>query len=338
VPDGNAPALPTATIQADAPARPRRERPREDSVDRPRRRRERELVATGTSGKAITALVLGILSPLLLLPSVPGAIFGILALRDIGRSNGRLGGNGMAIAGIVLSCISVLVMCPVALLVPAVQNVRSAAQRMKDSNNLKQLALGLINHESANGSFPQAAAYQDANGKPLLSWRVAILPYIGEAQLYSQFRLNEPWDSPNNKALLPLMPKEFDLPGDPNTGTGMTHYQAFVGPGTAFEPRKRGPGGVPGSVVAGSRMIDFTDGTSNTILIAASATPVPWTKPDDMPFDPAGPPPRLGGYLARGANNVALADGSVRSLPQGTPDATIRAAITRNGNDPFLWP
>ena len=340
VPDASTPVPPPAAIQADTPERPRRERRREDSEDRPRRRRESEPVATDTSGKAITALVLGILSPFLLLPCIPGAIFGILALRDIGRSKGRLGGNGMAIAGLVLSCISVVLLCPavmIGMLLPAVQNVREAAQRMKDSNNLKQLAIGLISHESAHGSFPQAAAYQDANGKPLLSWRVAILPYIGEAQLYSRFRLDEPWDSPNNKALLPMMPMVFGLPGDTNLSTGMTHYQVFVGPGTAFEPRKRGEQ-PPGAAIPGTRMADFTDGTSNTILVATSATTVPWTKPDDMPFDPAGPLPPMGGYLARGTNAVALADGSVRSLLKGTPDATIRAAITRNGNEIFLWP
>ena len=114
------------------------------------------------------------------------------------------------------------------------------------------------------------------------------------------------------------MPKTYALPGETNFSAGMTHYQVFVGPGAAFEPRKLQVRPPAGSPVPGWKLSDFPDGTSNTILIATSATAVPWTKPDDMPFDPAGPLPPLGGYLRRG-NNVALADGSVRTIDRGRP-------------------
>src|SRR6185437_7251534 len=104
---------------------------------------------------------------------------------------------------------------------------------------------------------------------PLLSWRVAILPYLGEDVLFKRFRLDEPWDSPHNKALLPLMPRVYGLPsakpGDPSLAAGMTHYQVFVGPGTAFEPRKVGEfPHAPRTPLPGWRVIDFTDGVSNT--------------------------------------------------------------------------
>ena len=72
-----------------------------------------------TSGKAKTCLVLGILSFFIpVLPSLPGIIFGVLGLRDIGRSQGRLKGNGLAIAGLVLSGVGLvlsLLVCMVAL-------------------------------------------------------------------------------------------------------------------------------------------------------------------------------------------------------------------------------
>ena len=333
-----APPPPVEGIQADAPARANREgrrAGREDEVDRPKRRRTRDLEPAGTSGKATAAMILGISALCLVITAIPGVILGILALRDIDKSDGELGGKGMAITGLVLSCLAFLIVVPIGLLLPAVQKVRTAAGRMQDSNNLKQMAIAMHSHSDSYGGLPQAAAFQDANDKPLLSWRVAILPFIEQDSLYKQFRLDEPWDSPNNKALLPLMPKVYAMPNDPNPGSGMTYYQVFVGAGSAFEPRKRrpeeGPPG-PGQVRLGWKLTDFSDGTSNTILIATSATPVPWTKPDDIPFSPTGPVPQLGGYSKRG-NNVALGDGSVRFLPENLPDETLRALITRNGGE-----
>jgi Protein of unknown function (DUF1559)/Domain of unknown function (DUF4190) len=321
-------------IQADRPLRPNRLESREDSVDRPRRP-ERDLAPPATSGKATAALLFGISAVCLLFTAIPGAIFGMLALRDIGKSNGNLGGRGMAITGLVFSCLSVLLVFPLSIF--GVYKVRAAAARMQELNNLMQLTLGMHTLHDSNGTIPQAAAFQNANGKPLLSWRVALLPYIGEDRLYMRFRLDEPWDSPNNKALLPLMPKMYARPGDA-PGSGMTHYQGFVGPGTAFEPRKLEQfHPAPRTPMPGWSLAQFTDGPSNTILIATSATPVPWTKPEDMPFDPTGPLPRLGGYLS-GGSSVSLVDGSVRFLPETVPDATLRAVITRNGEEVVQLP
>src|SRR5207302_1956982 len=99
-----------------------------------------------------------------------------------------------------------------ALLLPAVQKVRMAAGRTRSANNLKQMALATINYADAFGRAP-AAAICDKNGKPLLSWRVAILPFIEQDNLYKQFHLDEPWDSDHNKKLLARMPNVYALPG-----------------------------------------------------------------------------------------------------------------------------
>ena len=342
IPAGDGPSPPGEdAIRADRPTRARRES-REDDGERPRRRdRDRDFEPAGTSGKATAALLLGISALCLVVTAIPGAILGIMALSDISKSKGRLGGKGMAITGLVLSCVGFLMILPVALLLPAVQKVRTAAARMQDANNLMQLGLAMHNYDSTYGTMPQAAAYQDPNGKPLLSWRVALLPYVEQDSLYKRFRLDEPWDSPNNKALLPLMPKLYgrpgDKPGDANLVSGMTYYQVFVGPGSAFEPRKLDFPRPAGSAMPGWTFSGFTDGISNTILIATSATAVPWTKPDDMPFDPTGPLPRLGGYV-NGRTNVGFADGSVKPLPEDVPDATLRALITRNGGEVVQFP
>jgi Protein of unknown function (DUF1559) len=192
--------------------------------------------------------------------------------------------------------------------------------RLPTANNLKMIGLAFHNYADYNKCFP-SAAIQDKDGQPLLSWRVALLPFLEESDLYSQFRLDEPWDSPNNKPLLTRIPKVYAPPsGKPPQEPFGTFYQVFVGPGAAFEDQSR---------------IDFrsfTDGTSQTILAIEAAEPVPWTKPEDLQFMPDGPLPKLGGHSKYGAHCVYV-DGSVRQLPKETDERILRALINRNGGE-----
>jgi prepilin-type processing-associated H-X9-DG protein len=206
----------------------------------------------------------------------------------------------------------------IALLLPAVQSAREAARRAQCVNNLKQMALAFHNYHSANNSFPAHAIYSK-DGKPLLSWRVAILPYIEQEPLYREFHLDEPWDSPHNKALIERMPPTYACPTAP-VQRGMTPYQVAVGKGAMFEGKQ------------GIGIAEVTDGTSNTILVAESKTPVTWTKPDDLELDPDGPPPRIGSYHPGGAN-TAFADGSVRFIKDTINQGVLRALFTRNGGE-----
>jgi hypothetical protein len=340
---------------------------------------ERPRQTAGNSGKATASLVLGILSVFCnVLAGLPALLVGILALRDIGRSRGRLGGHGLALTGIITACagtllscviISVFVLPAIGVLLPAVQKVREAAEkerkaairkeheaavqkeeaaaqkeheamvqkvreaanRQQSLNNLKQMGLAMQNYQATYQRLPPTG-FGDPNNplaakKPLLSWRVALLPYMEEIPLFQQFKLDEPWDSPNNRKLLIQMPKMYKLPGDDKTPLDHTHYQVFVGNGAAFE-KTRGL-----SIPA-----DFPDGTSNTILIVEAAQAVPWTKPDDIPFDPGKPIAPLLSTHFRSGCNVVLVDGSVRTLPASTPESALKVAITRNGGDPFNWP
>src|SRR5438477_510375 len=127
-------------------------------------------------------------------------------------------------------------------------------------------------HDTYRHFPPQALT--DKNGKPLLSWRVAILPFIEQDNLYRQFKLNEPWDSEHNKKLLETMPKVYASVNANTKEKFETFYQVFVGKGTVFEPGEK------------ISFPQIPDGTSNTLMAVEAGDSVPWTKPEDLVFDP----------------------------------------------------
>jgi hypothetical protein len=207
-----------------------------------------------------------------------------------------------------------------AVVADAARKVREAAARAQSQNNLKQLAIAMHNNESTTGSLPAQAIY-DKDGKPLLSWRVMLLPYLDQNELYKQFKLDEAWDSPHNKKLLAKMPVTYQAPSAKPKHPHGTVYQAFVGNGAFFEGKK------------GIRLVDITDGTSNTIMIVEAANDVPWTKPEDLPFNPDKPLPKLGGLYSTPGFNAAICDGSVRYFSGGVKESTLKKFITRNGGE-----
>jgi hypothetical protein len=208
-----------------------------------------------------------------------------------------------------------------AVLMPAVAKVRMSAARMQSQNNLKQIALAIHNYESTFGHLPHDIL--DKDGKPILSWRVAILPYIEQDNLYKQFKLDEPWDSENNKKWSDAAIKVFMSPqADPPTPLGMTHYKVFTGPSTIFEKGRK------------IKFEDILDGTSNTLLVVEAGEPVPWAKPADIPFDPKKAPPTLALPGVTDYVNAAWADGSVRVMKMsGLSEAKLKALITRDGGE-----
>lgn len=208
----------------------------------------------------------------------------------------------------------------VALLLPAVQAAREAARRAPCVNNLKQICLALHNYESANGHFP--GDITDKDGKPLLSWRVAILPYMEQNELYNEFKLDEPWDSPHNKPLLDKIPMFYHCPSQSYPDPTLTNYQGFEGKGTFFEK---------GTQI---KLASFTDGTSNTLAVVEAAEGAPWTKPADLHFDENAPPSFYGAGMKHAMGfNALFADGSVRFIKLATHPTVLKALITRNGGE-----
>jgi Protein of unknown function (DUF1559) len=198
-----------------------------------------------------------------------------------------------------------------------------SVRRMMVGNDLHQLSIALMEYAADHNQTLPAHAIFDPEGRPLPSWRVTILPYIEQKQLFNEFHLDEPWDSPHNLQLLPRMPRAyapFSKRGNPKEHA--TFLQVFVGKGAAFEDHE------------GLRYTDdFPDGTGNTILVVEGATAVPWTKPADLAYYPDASLPPLGAMSAK-YFIVGLADGSAKPVfTKGLREATLRAAITRNGND-----
>ncbi len=221
----------------------------------------------------------------------------------------------------------------IAKLVAALPRQVAAARRNAEAqNNLKQILLGLHNAHDTYGFFPGDVG---SDRKTAWSWRVQILPFIEQDQLFRQLDLQLPWDNPRNKAVLEKaeMPKVFEIPGRP-AAKGHTYWRSFS------LPKKTQPVGGHPWLIEGQRgpaIASITDGTSNTFAVVEAGEAVLWYAPDVLAYDGKRPLPQLGekdgpGFLA------GLADGSVRFVRAKTDEAALRAAITRDGGEVSALP
>lgn len=215
----------------------------------------------------------------------------------------------------------------IALLLPAVQAAREAARRMASSNNLKQAALAFHNYESAYRRMP-SRFISDSEGKPLLSWRVHLLPYFGEQELYSQFHLDEPWDSEHNKTLVEKLPTFYRDPRSKAPPGHTTYLAPFGGKeetATLWDLEE-------------GNFANITDGLSNTLLFISvpDSASVPWTKPDDINISEVDLPKLLAEFPS--IFEVALADGSVHVMNKFVDEETLKALMSCAGGEVVDFP
>jgi hypothetical protein len=197
----------------------------------------------------------------------------------------------------------------------------------RSAPSLSAIGQALLFYHKKHGQLPPAVI-TDRQGKPLYSWRVALLVYLEEAELYDEFKRDEPWDSPHNKKLLTRTPRCY-LPSlsQREVPAGMTHYQVFVGPGTAFER-------------PGLTLDEFPQRGAKLMLVAEAAEPVPWTKPVDLVYDPDEPFPGLGRKYTKAVHFLGFpvgrtpgfvacfGDGFARFISNKNDEKTLRGMIS----------
>jgi hypothetical protein len=205
------------------------------------------------------------------------------------------------------------------------QDAGLEAARARTINHMKELGIALQNHHDTYKRFPPPAILS-GDGKPLLSWRVKILQFV-DPNLYSQFHLDEPWDSQHNKQLIAQMPDVFECPASKVGGEYRTVFAVPRGNGTMFSP----PEGV--------QMRKMIDGTSNTIAVVEvdDDHAVVWTRPDDWKFNPADPTAGLGGHFP-GVFLAGAADASVHAVPLTTAADALKALFTYSGREVAHFP
>ena len=205
----------------------------------------------------------------------------------------------------------------------------SSYLRTQCENNLKLIGSAINDFERTNGHFPPAVQY-GPDGRTAYSWRVAILPFMNAGDLYSEYKLDEPWNGPNNIKVLAKLPLAFREPGSRyNINSVTTNYVVPIGRHSIF-PSKTNAFTYPPSV---------TDGTSNTIMIIESHIGVPWTKPEDLPVGDGLPIENIDSILIKlggfheGGFNAFFCNGSVKFIKKDVPGSVFGALLTRDGGE-----
>ena len=217
-----------------------------------------------------------------------------------------------AITRIELVVLLIVIFMMLALLFPLLSHLRESNRqpryRAECINNMKNIAMSMTNMASTKGKYPPAQGMNE-EGEIQYNWRIALLPYMEQQQMYEEIMNNLPWDSGHNRQFEDKMPSLFACPTSPDLRPRQTTYQVIVGPETPFEGNRR------------TSIDDFERGLSNTILLVETTQGVPWMSPLDLPYanlDHGVMPLNSelwavgGGHM--GGVAVAMADGSVRSL------------------------
>ncbi|MCU0961554.1 MAG: DUF1559 domain-containing protein [Pirellulaceae bacterium] len=193
-------------------------------------------------------------------------------------------------------------------------------RRQRTLDNLTRLAAAMQAYAEKNRRlfFP---AITEAGARPLLSWRVELLPYLGYQQLYDQFHLDEPWDSPHNKQFLPAIPEVYQSPERFDEKTN------YVIPLAQFTPYGRRHG---------FSLQDYEDGAANTVILleADDTAAVNWTEPADLKLDLSNFSGSVGNLREDGFF-VVWGDYTISRIASDCPPASLKAMFTYDGGEKF---
>ncbi len=248
-------------------------------------------------------------------------------------------GGGAIVAVVLMIGIGVLLSCAgfgsffwfraIPTAAPGPAAVAAAASSQCDSN-LRTLAVAMHNYHARYRSFPPSYL-ADEDGEPMHSWRVLLLPFLGHDDLYRQYDFDEPWNGPNNEALITMMPSEYTCPDDMLSSYDQTSYAMIVGPGMLSDGE------------SASRFADIRDGTSPTLMfVEAHGSGIVWTEPRDLDGTTMSFLINSGqiGELQGHTDYVlaAFCDSAVHELPDTTPPEDIRAMATIDGGEAIAVP
>jgi hypothetical protein len=245
--------------------------------------------------------------------------------RSMGWTAGML---GLVAVGMIVCCGGGAML---ALFLPAIQSARNAARTAQCTANLQRIGIAMQSYYKTYNSFPPAYV-ADAKGRPMHSWRALLLPYLDKT-LAAQYRLDEPWDGPNNRALHAHMPAVFRCPADPSPATGgVTDYIVLSGPGAVFDGTQS------------TKLDEITDGADQTLLVVEVVeSDIVWLEPRDLKLQqmsgainvPKGE--EVSSNHPAGAN-VLTADGKVHFLSETRSEREVHGLATKAGGEVVTEP
>lgn len=224
---------------------------------------------------------------------------------------------------ILLFCGTLVTSIGLAFLSTARESVRST----QCSNNLREIALALNAYHDAHGTYPPAYL-ADAKGKPMHSWRVLVLPFLGQQELFDEYDFSQPWNGPSNRRLLDRMPDVYRCPAEENRASTDTSYAMVVAAGTISD----GP--------TGTARTEISDGTGETLLVVESSpSGIAWLEPRDLDGNKItyviNDPQQAGGIRSRHADEANAVTCSARSVTlwSASDEEQVKADTTIAGGE-----
>ena len=193
-----------------------------------------------------------------------------------------------------------------ALTLPAWEAAEEALRRRACVDRMHRVTLAILLYECDHGTLPPAYTV-DASGNPLHSWRVLLLPYLGQQELFDSIRLDEPWDSEHNQQFHKHVLETYQCPSS-GLKPGQTTYSVVVGPDTAFQAGQ------------GKSLSDFGPKSAGMILLVERRSPGCWMDPAlDVPQEVA----------EEGVNESAPGNDAIASPHPGGANVGQRSGSTQ---------